>query len=221
MLIGDMAVPLFGQRGIASWALLNLILLIVGIALATFAGIRAVMRKVKRSRDNDEEIVRYMNEGRSFSEQDTAQERMSKRSIICLVVTCILAVLGVILFIITQDMTRTMVFIDHWTLLHVLFVALQVAALILLVRKIKSIVTYEVGAGRRAIKEQVEVGDVLEEPKAPARKGYAFDGWYTDSYFNDQWEFNRVVDRNMTLYAKWNPTPENVLRQTGSQVAPA
>jgi len=161
-----------------------------------------------------------MSEGRSFSEQEEAEGRMSKRKVISLVILCILAVCGVILFMLTQDMTRTMVFVDFWTLLHAIFIALQIVALILLVRNVKAIVSFDVSTGRRPIKEKIPFGELLEEPKTPVRRGYSFDGWYTDSFFNNPWDFTHPVDRNITLYAKWSGMEQQPIASSNTQVAP-
>jgi len=220
--IGDTVVPLVGPRHIATWALLNLILLIGGIILAIFATTRTVMQRAKRKRDREEEIMLYMREGRSFNEEESrGEKRMSKRKLLYIIAICVLAVIGLILFIITQDMTRTMVLVDFWTLFHVLFVGLQIVLLVLLARKLKAIVTYEGNTGRGSVTEKVLVGDAVEEPKAPVRKGYIFDGWYADNEFTEKWEFYRAIDQDTTLYAKWNAEAGQALQQAVLNAAPA
>lgn len=37
------------------------------------------------------------------------------------------------------------------------------------------------------------------------REGYIFDGWYTDSEFENQFEFTTPVTQDLTLYVKWSP----------------
>jgi len=47
-------------------------------------------------------------------------------------------------------------------------------------------------------------GDLIPEPLAPAKSGYAFDGWHKQSNCVEQWYFNAdVITSDMTLYAKW------------------
>lgn len=43
------------------------------------------------------------------------------------------------------------------------------------------------------------------EPSAPEKEGYVFGGWYTDSNYSDEseYDFSAPVTRHITLYAKW------------------
>ena len=41
-------------------------------------------------------------------------------------------------------------------------------------------------------------------PEAPAKNGYEFAGWYTDSSLNNKYTFTTMPAENITLYAKWN-----------------
>lgn len=47
---------------------------------------------------------------------------------------------------------------------------------------------------------------VLKPEKIPERKGYRFDGWYTDHRYTTLYDFNTQLTDNWTvLYAKWSP----------------
>ncbi len=62
-------------------------------------------------------------------------------------------------------------------------------------------VKYDSGEGADEILgESVDDGMKFTEPKAPAREGYVFKGWYKDL---EPWDFNTVADRDITLTAKW------------------
>lgn len=52
----------------------------------------------------------------------------------------------------------------------------------------------------------------VTEPEAPTRTGYTFGGWYTDAKCSDgnQFDFNKQVKTNTTLYAKWTANTYNV-----------
>jgi uncharacterized repeat protein (TIGR02543 family) len=47
-------------------------------------------------------------------------------------------------------------------------------------------------------------GDLIPEPLDPVKSGYAFDGWYKQSNYVEQWDFDAdMIISDMTLYAKW------------------
>lgn len=54
----------------------------------------------------------------------------------------------------------------------------------------------------------LEVGQKIEEPEAPTRKGYVFTGWYKDYYKSEAWEFSSDVvgEKSIVLYADWEPS---------------
>jgi len=83
----------------SSWALLNLILTIAGAALAVMIGVRILLNK-KEEKDEEE-----------------LKETKHKRHPLVFAIP-LLAIVGIILFIITQDMTAPMLWIDWWTLAH-------------------------------------------------------------------------------------------------------
>ncbi len=54
-----------------------------------------------------------------------------------------------------------------------------------------------------AQKQLVRSGERAEEPAAPSRMGYLFDGWYSDGALENVYDFDMPVTDNLTLYAKW------------------
>ena len=68
---------------------------------------------------------------------------------------------------------------------------------------------YEISFAEGGIPAQyVPQGGQAAEPSAPAKEGYTFGGWYTDSALTTAWDFeNDRVTRSMTLYAKWATVP--------------
>lgn len=61
---------------------------------------------------------------------------------------------------------------------------------------------------------------LVKKPSDPSRKGYTFDGWYTDKECRDAYDFTVPVTESMTLYAKWNRNSYQVVFDTkgGSMV---
>lgn len=45
--------------------------------------------------------------------------------------------------------------------------------------------------------------NTISKPNDPIKDGYIFDGWYIDSTFNNKYDFNTIINDNITLYAKW------------------
>ena len=48
-----------------------------------------------------------------------------------------------------------------------------------------------------------EYGTRVNEPSEPVNEGHKFDGWYTDLYFDEAYQFTTMPDDNIILYAKW------------------
>ena len=58
--------------------------------------------------------------------------------------------------------------------------------------------------GEKRLKTLAEKGGLLPRPSDPTRKGYIFDGWYSDSKFKNEWDFEKdKAKKEMTIYAKW------------------
>lgn len=51
----------------------------------------------------------------------------------------------------------------------------------------------------------VLAGNTTQDDQVPERKGYTFDGWYTDQSYSQKFEFGKILDQDQDLYAKWNP----------------
>ncbi len=49
----------------------------------------------------------------------------------------------------------------------------------------------------------------------PTRSGYIFKGWYTTPECNEAYDFNSVIDSNITLYAGWYSASGNILYGNG------
>lgn len=49
----------------------------------------------------------------------------------------------------------------------------------------------------------VEAGETVDKPADPIRSGYSFKGWYTDEKNGNEFDFNTIIPKDITLYAKW------------------
>ncbi|MCL2632519.1 MAG: InlB B-repeat-containing protein, partial [Coriobacteriia bacterium] len=104
--------------GDRAWALLNLILAVIGVVLA-IATLISYFSKRKETEEDEESNV-----------QTTSRKRFALR-----IFNAILAVTAVILFLLTEDMTQPMIFVDWWTIFHIIIFILQAIATVLVRNK--------------------------------------------------------------------------------------
>ena len=111
-----MNIPLAGGAGMDGliWSLLNLILAAIGALLIIATIARAIWQK---KYDMDYAENGYAQEG---------EEEPKHLRIGWIVAMVIMGVLGVVVFILTEDMTRLMVLVDNWTIFNVIIFALAV-----------------------------------------------------------------------------------------------
>lgn len=64
-------------------------------------------------------------------------------------------------------------------------------------------VTFDSNGGSAVASQTVKSGSRVQRPADPARYGYTFAGWYTDSALKQAYDFDKAVSSGMTLYAKW------------------
>ena len=103
----------------SSWALWNLILSLAGVALALMIGIRTMLKDKKENEDPEKH-----------------EETKRNRILLSLVIPT-LAIIGVILFILTQDIRLPMVMVDFWTLTHATLFVCGLFSYIFAIRKEK------------------------------------------------------------------------------------
>jgi fimbrial isopeptide formation D2 family protein/uncharacterized repeat protein (TIGR02543 family) len=104
IIIGAPLVAPKGEDGrlLSAWALLNLIIVVIGAALTL---IFAIIRKRREDKDQS-------------AESEYNDDRRSKRGVMWIVIMGVLAVIGAIVFILTEDMTKPIVWVDRWTILN-------------------------------------------------------------------------------------------------------
>jgi len=188
--IGGREILIFGAIGERSWALLNLILTIVGVILVSWFGIRALLEK---KRDHDD--ARF---GTSYSDEEN---KKSRHRILLLAAAAIACIVAIIIFMLTQDMRHPMVLMDWWTLVHAIIFVFQILALLFVFRRLTAI--FETDVNGEHFKKRVKYGASLNEPAIQPRPGYVFAGWYADQYLQNMWSFKEKVFRNIKLYARW------------------
>ena len=155
--LGPVSIPLYGPAG-GTWALVNLILSIIGVALAFASTIRAILRRKREWSEEEQEIraeeteleSEYIRESflesnaqtevdpaveaafahladeRAASEAREKQKKRQRRA--WLLIANIGAIIGVVLFLLTQNIRLPMVLVDFWTIAHLVLFAVGIAA---------------------------------------------------------------------------------------------
>ena len=77
----------------------------------------------------------------------------------------------------------------------------------------KYTVTFDVnGVGTAPSSQTVEQGGTVTKPTDPSDSNHTFGGWYKDSGYLTEWNFNtNTVTSNTTIYAKWERKMESIL----------
>lgn len=94
-------------------------------------------------------------------------------------------------------------------------------------------VAFETNGGSEVTTQDVEAGSKVSQPSKPTKEGAVFGGWYKDIELTTAWDFAKdvVVDKNITLYAKWTsqywvafdakggtPTPDTLWMEADSKI---
>ena len=125
--IADNATPLAGL-GTGAWALINLILAIVTTLLSILLLIGYIGKKKKALEDEDGNVVLDEN-GKEVMEYEKNKKGLWR------LISIIPALIAIIVFIFTEDMTLPMIFVDKWTILHVVIALVQVVVMVLCKKK--------------------------------------------------------------------------------------
>ena len=64
-------------------------------------------------------------------------------------------------------------------------------------------VTLYIVSGKNHNVVEVKAGEKMTKPITPVRTGYIFKGWYTDDTYKNAYDFDKPVNSNIELYAKW------------------
>ena len=125
--IADNATPLAGL-GTGAWALINLILTIVTTLLSILLLIGYIGKKKKALEDEDGNVVLDEN-GKEVMEYEKNKKGLWR------LISIIPALIAIVVFIFTEDMTLPMIFVDKWTILHVVIALVQVVVMVLCKKK--------------------------------------------------------------------------------------
>jgi heme/copper-type cytochrome/quinol oxidase subunit 2 len=100
------------------WALLNLVLALAGLILGVVAVLRAASRKKREENGSGEAWNAYETE-------EDALERKRTR-LVWLITAILMAAAGIVVFLITEDMSRPMAIADNWTIVNFIIFAAEI-----------------------------------------------------------------------------------------------
>ena len=119
--IGNNTIPLYGgEFGEYVWALINLILAIIGILFTVITTVRVFVTK---DQDNDD--------NQYFSDEDATK----RRRLIFIVISIATGIFGILFFFFTEDTKTLMVLVDRYTIINALLFLLSLVGLIFAFKK--------------------------------------------------------------------------------------
>lgn len=71
-------------------------------------------------------------------------------------------------------------------------------------------VSFQTMGGSSVEDQDIYEGYTANEPQAPTREGYLFQGWYTSNTFRKVFDFTRGIEGDTTVYALWAVDPDYV-----------
>ncbi|MDR1795270.1 MAG: InlB B-repeat-containing protein [Erysipelotrichaceae bacterium] len=76
--------------------------------------------------------------------------------------------------------------------------------------KIDYLVVFESNGGSSVPSQVILKGHTVVKPVDPVKDDKVFAGWYLDSGFNNKYDFNTPVNSDLTLYARWVDSPDEI-----------
>lgn len=67
-------------------------------------------------------------------------------------------------------------------------------------------VSFQVNGGSFVSPQRIEENKLANAPNDPVKKDFVIDGWFTDSSFNNPFNFDTPIAKDTILYAKWRST---------------
>ena len=102
------------------WALLNLVISLVGVILAIMLTVFMLLwhnKKQKQNQNNDD--------------GDEEKRKQKQQRTLFFLTAIILGIVGIVVFLLTEDMNNTRVWVDKWTMLNVAIFIIEIVAIAL------------------------------------------------------------------------------------------
>ncbi|MCL2643471.1 MAG: InlB B-repeat-containing protein, partial [Candidatus Bathyarchaeota archaeon] len=153
-------VPPKGDEELPIWALVNLVLSVVGLILALLVVICVLLQKKQKQKqkNNSNEINgaknqyatkrgNKQNNTGTYVENDVvveAEKKRKQRRTLWVLLSVIMGIAGIVVFILTEDMTRPMALVDKWTIVNVIIFIVEIIAIALIFKHKDEKVAYTV-----------------------------------------------------------------------------
>ncbi|MCL2827097.1 MAG: InlB B-repeat-containing protein, partial [Eggerthellaceae bacterium] len=118
IVVAPPATPVAPPSG--NWAVINLVLAVVGTIMAVVFIFMVFMKKGKGE---------YRPDGTEAG-RDEQDEKKRRRSIILRAVNIVFGLFAVVLFLLTENMSLNMAWMDNWTIAHVIIFVAQIAIMV-------------------------------------------------------------------------------------------
>jgi len=82
-------------------------------------------------------------------------------------------------------------------------------------------VKFNTKGGTAISNQQIEPGSKITKPSDPTRDKFVFKGWYRQGDYSRYYDFNRIENYDVTLYASWNHTIVDYFRKNASKLVDA
>jgi len=120
------------ENELPAWALVNLILSIVGLVLAILLVVWVLLSRKQKQTKQPQEKQTPANQDKYGANQREAKEEVRKQKryrTLWFVLGGIMGIGGFIVFLLTEDTSRPMILVDKWTIVNVIMFAVQLIAI--------------------------------------------------------------------------------------------
>jgi predicted outer membrane repeat protein len=124
------------------WALVNLILSVVGVILAIILTLYVLLQRNKKQKNQptpqqtkDTKRLNSANQTQKNTNNDNdddhteVQRKQKQRRLFWFLLSVIMGVVGIVVFLLTEDLSRPMALVDEWTIVDVIILAVQIIAM--------------------------------------------------------------------------------------------
>ena len=127
--LDNFSIPLYGPINFATWALMNLILSIIGAVVALASIIRSMAQKKRRQAlMTDDNAIEIETPETDLDYEDQHEKDIRRKKGYWAITSAVIAIIAMVVFILTQDMRSVMVLVDIWTIAHAVLLGIGIVS---------------------------------------------------------------------------------------------